>query len=271
MAEAADELADEAGEPAEDHAADRTEPELARAARLLASASRARMLKALSDGRPLTVTVLAAEAGVSVPTASVHLTQLADAGLVRAELSGRHRYFRLAGPDVAAALEALAVIAPPDPTPVTTLRAHSRHNALRRSRTCYDHLAGALGVALMGAFLDQGLLRREKGDLASGGRPDRPASYGRWAPYRLTPQGTERFTGFGVDVAALARGRRPVVRYCVDWSERRHHLAGALGAALAARFFALDWLRYGSSPRVVHLTDAGRSGVRDAFAIEIAD
>ncbi|MEV5886525.1 helix-turn-helix domain-containing protein [Streptomyces sp. NPDC052020] len=250
---------------------DTTEPELARAARLLASASRARMLKALSDGRPLAVSVLAAEAGVSVPTASVHLAHLAEAGFVRAEHCGRHRYFRLASPDVATALEALAIIAPPDPTPVTTLRAHSRHNALRRSRTCYDHLAGSLGVALMSTFLDQGLLRREESDPTSGSRPDQPASYGRQAAYHLTPRGTERFTGFGIDVDALVRGRRPVVRYCVDWSERRHHLAGALGAALAARFFALNWLRYGVSPRVVHLTDVGKDGVRDAFRIEIAD
>jgi DNA-binding transcriptional ArsR family regulator len=264
------EKAAEAGE-AVDRTTDRTEPELARAARLLASASRALMLKALSDGRPLAVTVLAAEGGVSVPTASVHLAHLAAAGLVRAEHSGRHHYFRLANPDVAAALEALAVIAPPDPRPVTTLRAHSRNNALRRSRTCYDHLAGSLGVALMSAFVDQGLLRRERTDSASGSRPDQPASYGRQATYRLTARGAERFTGFGIDVDELVRGRRPVVRYCVDWSERRHHLAGALGAALAARFFDLDWLRYGVSPRVVHLTDAGKSGVRDAFALESAD
>ncbi|AJF68670.1 ArsR/SmtB family transcription factor [Streptomyces vietnamensis] len=260
-----DEVADEA------EAADRAEPELARTARLLAGASRARMLKALCDGRPLTVTVLAAEAGVSVPTASVHLTQLAEAGLVRDEHAGRHRYFRLAGPDVVAALEALALIAPPDPAPMTTLRAHSRNNALRRSRTCYDHLAGSLGVALMEGFVDQGLLRREKDHPASGCRPDRPASYGREAVYGLTPAGTGRFTGFGIDVDALMRGRRPVVRYCVDWSERRHHLAGALGAALVDRFFALDWLRYGVSPRVVHLTETGRTGVREAFAIDIAD
>ncbi|MDO0924677.1 winged helix-turn-helix domain-containing protein [Streptomyces sp. TG1A-8] len=264
-----EEAPDEARGRAGDKAADQTEPELSRAARLLASPSRARMLKALSDGRPLGVTVLAAEAGVSVPTASVHLAQLAGAGLVRTEHSGRHHYFRLAGPDVAAALEALAIIAPPDPTPVTALRARSRHNALRRSRTCYDHLAGSLGVALMGAFLDQGLLRREKSDPASGSRPDQPASYGRQTTYHLTFRGGECFGRFGIDVNALVRGRRPVVRYCVDWSERRHHLAGALGAALAARFFDLGWLRHGISPRVVHLTDAGRDGVRDAFAIEI--
>ncbi|WP_067474621.1 hypothetical protein [Actinomadura hibisca] len=89
--------------------------------------------------------------------------------------------------------------------------------------------------------------------------------------YQLTPEGAGRFTAFGVDVDALVPGRRPLVRHCVDWSERRHHLAGALGAAVAARFFDLGWLRYGASPRVVHLTDAGRGGARDAFAIEVAD
>ncbi|MFI8917281.1 ArsR/SmtB family transcription factor [Streptomyces sp. NPDC053513] len=266
-----DDAADRTGDRATNRTAWEPEPELARAARLLAGASRARMLKALCDGRPLTVTVLAAEAGVSVPTASVHLTQLAEAGFVRAEQSGRHRYFRLAGPDVITALEALAVIAPPDPTPVTTLRAHGRRNALRRSRSCYDHLAGSLGVALMEGLLGQGLLRQEESDAASDRPPDRPASYGRRSTYHLTPQGAERFTGFGIDVDALLRGRRPVVRYCVDWSERSHHLAGALGAALAARFFALDWLRYGVSPRVVHLTETGRNGLRDVFAIEAAD
>ncbi|MEU6620990.1 helix-turn-helix domain-containing protein [Streptomyces litmocidini] len=266
-----DDAADRTGDRATNRTAWEPEPELARAARLLAGASRARMLKALCDGRPLTVTVLAAEAGVSVPTASVHLTQLAEAGFVRAEQSGRHRYFRLAGPDVVTALEALAVIAPPDPTPVTTLRAHGRRNVLRRSRSCYDHLAGSLGVALMEGLLGQGLLRQEESDAASDRHPDRPASYGRRSTYHLTPQGAERFTGFGIDVDALLRGRRPVVRYCVDWSERSHHLAGALGAALAARFFALDWLRYGVSPRVVHLTETGRNGLRDVFAIEAAD
>ncbi|MEY9834806.1 ArsR/SmtB family transcription factor [Streptacidiphilus sp. EB103A] len=248
---------------------DQPEPDLARAARLLASPSRALMLKALCDGRPLAVTDLARVADVSVPTASVHLGQLAEAGLVRAERSGRNRYFHLAGPDVAAALEALAVIAPPDPTPVTTLRTHSRHSALRRSRTCYDHLAGSLGVALMYAFLDQGLLQREEGALASRSRADQPGSYGKQASYQLTPEGTERFAAFGIDVDGMTRGRRPIVRYCVDWSERRHHLAGALGAALAERYFHLGWLRYGVSPRVVHLTDTGKGGVMDTFAIEV--
>ncbi|WP_182452717.1 winged helix-turn-helix domain-containing protein [Streptacidiphilus sp. P02-A3a] len=249
--------------------APRPEPDIARAARLLASASRARILKALSDGRPLTVTVLAGEAQVSVPTASVHLARLAEAGLVRATDAGRHRYFRLSGPEVVAALEALALIAPPAPAPARTLRAHSRDRALRRSRTCYDHLAGSLGVALMAAFVDRGLLRRDQAAADTGA--ERPAAYGRGAAYLLTPRGAERFTAFGIDVPALTAGRRPVVRYCVDWSERRHHLAGALGAALAARLFATGWLRYGLSPRVVHLTETGTRGLADAFAVALPD
>ncbi|MGP3949229.1 hypothetical protein [Streptomyces sp. 7N604] len=122
----------------------------------------------------------------------------------------------------------------------------------------------------MCAFLDQGLLRRGQSEPAPD-RSDQPGSYGREATYDLTAAGTERFAAFGIDMGELARGRRPLVRYCVDWSERRHHLAGALGAALATRFFDLDWLRYGISPRVVHLTDIGKCGVADTFAVEIVN
>ncbi|MFC5719732.1 ArsR/SmtB family transcription factor [Streptomyces gamaensis] len=247
------------------------EPDPARAARLFASASRARMLKALCDGRPLATSVLAAEAGVSVATASVHLGQLVEAGLVLVKHSGRHRYYRLASPEVAVALEALAVIAPSDTTPVTSLRVSSRENALRRSRTCYDHLAGSLGVALMGAFLDQELLTGHTTGTAPRTIADRPASYGKDVEYRLTPDGAERFRAFGVDVDRLSGARRPTVRYCVDWSEQRHHLAGALGAEVTARFFTLGWLRYGVSPRVVHLTDRGRRGLAESFAVTVAD
>lgn len=230
------------------------------------------MLKALSDGRPLSATVLATEAGVSLATASVHLGQLADAGLVTVEHTGRHRYYRLTGPEIATALEALAVIAPAVATPVTSLRASSRENGLRRSRTCYDHVAGSLGVSLMDAFVSHELLTRH--DRAAATRQeatDRPASYGKDLEYRVTAAGQQRFGAFGIDVDRLATTRRPAVRYCVDWSEQRHHLAGALGAALTKRFFKLRWLRYGVAPRVVHLTDAGRQGMSETFGVDIAE
>ncbi|MGK5629758.1 ArsR/SmtB family transcription factor [Streptomyces sp. URMC 123] len=247
------------------------EPDIARAAQLIASASRARMLKALSDGRRLAASVLAEEAGVSPATASVHLGRLTEAGLVVVEDVGRHRYYRLAGPEITTALEALAVIAPATDEPVTSLRASSRAKALRRARTCYDHLAGVVGVALMRSLVRQDWLTRRVGGTAGAHGTDRPASYGRALEYRMTAPGRERFEAFGIDVDQLLSARRPAVRYCVDWSEQRHHLAGALGSALTQRFFDLNWLRYGSAPRVVHLTDAGRRGLSTAFGVLPAD
>ncbi|MEU8581773.1 ArsR/SmtB family transcription factor [Streptomyces abikoensis] len=245
------------------------QPDVARAAALIADPSRARILKALCSGRALSAGALATEAGVSAPTVSAHLARLTSGGLITAVNEGRHRYYRLTGPDVAGALEALALIAPP--LPVRSLRESGVANALHRARTCYDHLAGHLGVTLMRALLDRGLLTGHDGTH----RPDtavrdRPAAYGHDAAYRLTAPGRTALTAFGVDVAGLPR-RRPAILYCVDWSEHQHHLAGALGAALTARLFALGWLRHGASPRVVHLTEAGTRGLADVFgAVDLA-
>ncbi|MEU4208910.1 winged helix-turn-helix domain-containing protein [Streptomyces sp. NPDC026206] len=237
--------------------------DIARAAALIADPSRARVLKALCDGRALPAGALAAEAGVSAPTVSAHLAKLVAGGLITAVREGRHRYYRLAGPDVTAALEALALIAPP--LPVTSLRESSVANALHRSRTCYDHLAGQLGVALMQALLDNGVLTGGDGmHRPTEAVRDRPSAYGHDADYRLTDTGRGHLAAFGVDPDRLP-ARRPAVRYCVDWSERRHHLAGGLGAAITTRLFDLGWLRHGVSPRVVHLTEAGAKGLRQAF------
>jgi DNA-binding transcriptional ArsR family regulator len=242
------------------------EPDIARAAALIADGSRARILKALSDGRAIPASLLATEAGISAPTASAHLTKLVAARLVTVERVGRNRIYRLAGSEVTSALEALAVIAPP--LPVTSLRQSARANALRRSRTCYDHLAGCLGVALMRALLDAGLLTGHDGiHRADEAVRDRPAAYGRDVAYRLSDAGREAFAAFGIDVTRLPP-RRPAIRYCVDWSEQRHHLAGALGAALTARLFALNWVRHGVSPRVVHLTAAGVDGLERTFGFD---
>ncbi|MEW2131672.1 winged helix-turn-helix domain-containing protein [Streptomyces sp. NPDC005435] len=245
------------------------QPDIARAAALIADPSRARMLKALGDGRALPAGLLAAEAGVSAATASAHLGKLVAAGLVRVESAGRCRYYRLAGPDISLALEALAVIAPP--LPVTSLRESSTAGALRRSRTCYDHLAGRLGVALLDSLLQGGLLAGHDGTH----RPaeavrDGAAGYGHDADYRLTETGRRALGRFGVDLTRLP-ARRPPIRYCVDWSEQRHHLAGAVGAALTARLFALRWLRYGASPRVVHVTETGADGLAGTFGVRLAD
>ncbi|MFJ7967277.1 ArsR/SmtB family transcription factor [Streptomyces sp. NPDC096324] len=245
------------------------QPDIARAAALIADPSRARMLKALSDGRALPAGLLAAEAGVSAATASAHLGKLVEARLVTMESVGRCRYYNLAGPDICLALEALAVIAPP--LPVTSLRESSTAGALRRSRTCYDHLAGQLGVGLLESLLKAGLLVGHDGTH----RPDAAVrdgarGYGHDVDYQLTETGLEELARFGVDLARLP-ARRPLIRYCVDWSEQRHHLAGAVGAALTARLFALRWLRYGSSPRVVHVTEDGADGLADTFGLRLAD
>ncbi|MEV5241381.1 winged helix-turn-helix domain-containing protein [Streptomyces cinnamoneus] len=241
--------------------------DIARAAALIADPSRARILKALCDGRALPAGALAREAGVSAPTVSAHLAKLVEGGLVTAVREGRHRYYRLAGPDISSALEALALIAPP--LPVTSLRESSVANALHRSRTCYDHLAGQLGVALMRALIDREVLTGHDGVH----RPeeavrDRPSAYGHDSAYRLTGSGRAELLSFGVDPDRLP-SRRPAIRYCVDWSEHQHHLAGALGAAITARLFGLGWLRYGVSPRVVHLTEPGADGLLRTFGLAV--
>jgi DNA-binding transcriptional ArsR family regulator len=235
--------------------------DIARTAALIADPGRARMLLALGDGRALPASVLAAEAEVAPSTASGHLARLVDAGLLIAEPQGRHRYFRVAGPDVARVLEALAQISPP--RPVRSLRQGTRAHALREARLCYDHVAGRLGVALMARMLETGAL--EGGDgrhHPEDGGHDRLSARGRDVDYALTDGGEQLLRDLGVDPEALRRGGRPVVRYCLDWSEQRHHLAGSLGAALADRFLVLDWVRRSPQSRALTVTDAGRAGLR---------
>ena len=230
----------------------------------LADRRRAAVLDALMDGRALPASVLASEAGVAPSTVSGHLARLMDAGLVTVEPQGRYRYYRLAGPEVAGMLEAIARVAPP--VPVRSLREDSRAYALRRARMCYDHLAGRLGVALMAALVEQGVLSGSDGLHVRGGA-DRLAAPGRDMHYELTDDGRARLADFGVDPRA-GRTRRPVVRYCVDWSEQRHHLGGALGAAVAARLLELGWLRRDRVGRAVQVTDDGRRGLREVFGVE---
>ncbi|WP_419995546.1 ArsR/SmtB family transcription factor [Streptomyces boninensis] len=239
--------------------------DIARAAALIADPSRAKMLKCLADGRALPASALAGEAGVSAATASVHLSKLVEGELVTVTRQGRHRNYRLAGPDISAALEALALIAPP--LPVTSLKQSNRTNALHRARTCYDHLAGALGADLMAALLERGLLTGHDGiHRTDGAVRDRPASYGHDIRYELTATGRTHLAGLGIDIDRLPP-RRPAIRYCVDWSEHRHHLAGGLGAALTARLFALDWVRWGTAPRAVQLTEQGAAGLQRSFGM----
>ncbi|MFJ5802090.1 ArsR/SmtB family transcription factor [Streptomyces decoyicus] len=249
----------------------RTETDVAHVAAAIGDPSRAKVLLALAGGGALPASALAAEAGVSNSTISGHLARLLDARLLTVELDGRHRYYRLATTDVARALEQLALIA--RPLPVRSLNADTRAKALLRARLCYDHLAGRLGVAVMSALQEREILAAERTG-SGGGSPDAGAEAGAGGAgagsldvaYVLTAHGRQELAAFGVETDRLPR-RRASVRYCVDWAEQRHHLAGAVGAALTARLFDLEWLRHGKYRRVVHLTDAGREGLATTFGV----
>ena len=236
--------------------------DIAAVAAVLADQGRAKMILALGDGRALAASTLAAEAGVAASTASVHLAKLADAGLVDVEAHGRHRYYRLSGPHVAELLEALSRLAPVGP--VRSLREGSRAHAMRSARTCYDHLAGRLGTSIMAALLDRGVLTG--GDGTFDPARDRLSAPGRDHDYRLTDVGRAWMDDFGVKVPTGSH--RPLIRYCVDWSEQRHHLAGALGAALLTRLTDLDWVRRSPTSRAVHVTNDGRAGLAATFGVE---
>ena len=225
------------------------EPDISAAAALLADPTRARFVQALSETRALPASELAAVAGVSNSTASAHLAKLVEGGLLAGERHGRHRYFRLADPTVAAAVEALSLIAPRHP--VRSLRESVVAETLREARTCYDHLAGVLGVAVTRALERERTLRANERD------------------YELTRRGEARLSGFGLDVEALRSERRAFARRCLDWSERDYHLAGALGAALAARLFELGWVERRPRTRAITVTPAGRSGLQATFGVRV--
>lgn len=234
---------------------------------LVADRGRARILLALGDGRALPASVLADEAGVAASTASAHLSRLVKGGMLKVERHGRHRYFRLAGPEVGELIEALARISPP--APVRSLKQGSKAHAMRFARTCYDHLAGMLGTTLMESLLERELLTGGDGvfdpDVADA---DRLSAPGYDVDYRLTPAGVRELKAFGIDFDSLP-ARRPLIRYCVDWSEQRHHLAGSLGAAIATRMLELGWVRKGQRSRALHVSDDGFEGLRDQFGVEL--
>ena len=224
----------------------KTGPQIAGLAALVGDPARANMLTALLSGAALTASELAAEAGVGLPTASSHLAKLAAGGLLAVEKQGRHRYFRLTGSDVAAVLEGLMGLAAR--TGQLRTRPGPKDPALRHARVCYDHLAGELGVALFDSLARRRLLELGEGEL------------------RLTPKGRHFVADFGIALAPIAVLQRPLCRSCLDWSARRSHLAGALGAALLARIYELKWARREPGTRIVRFSPRGEEQFRHLLA-----
>ncbi|WP_017934326.1 helix-turn-helix domain-containing protein [Nocardioides sp. Iso805N] len=237
--------------------------DIARVADLMADRARSRILLALVGGRELSASLLAEEAGVSRSTASAHLKRLTEGGLIDVRADGKRRHYRLSGPQVADVLERLIALAPPEP--IASLRESTRAAQLRRARTCYDHLAGRLGVALMQRMLDRGFIVGGDGTFDAG-RPgqDAPASFGQDAEYELTSDGRGFLDALGV---RLAGGRRPLVRYCVDWTETRHHLAGQVGRGLRDRFVEAGWVESGGTHRALRITTTGAEALQREFGI----
>jgi DNA-binding transcriptional ArsR family regulator len=224
--------------------------DIAPVAALLADRTRAVMLTVLLDGRPLSAGELARTAGVSAATASSHLGKLLDGDLVTVVKQGRHRYYRLKGAEVATVIEALSLISPS--VQVRSLRQSRQAAALGLARTCYDHLAGRAGVALFDAMLGRGLIESQ-------------VTTGERTAYDVTDKGRERLERIGVDVDAVRAGRRRFAGHCLDWTERRPHLNGALGAAVTASLVDLGWFERGTSRRSLVLTEKGHAGLADVF------
>ena len=225
------------------------EANIASPAALIGDPGRAAMLQALQDGRAHPAGALAWAAGLSAQAASNHLAKLVDGGLVSVEREGRHRYYRLANAEVAHVLEALAVLA----APVRSLEQPRSPlaRALRDGRCCYGHLAGRLGIAVTDALLDRDLIRPAADKL-----------------YEVTPTGRAWFEDLGLDLAAL-RSKRGAARQCLDWTERRHHLAGPLGVALLSRMVALGWIETAAGSRAARLTTLGREEVRARLGVDL--
>lgn len=224
-------------------------PYIAEAAALIGDPSRATMLSALMDGRALTASELAYASGITPQTASGHLTKLSDAKLIAVEKQGRHRYYRLANEHVAQVLESLAVLAvhgAPRHRPTGP-----RDDAMKKARTCYDHLAGKLGVALTRSMVNRGILT-ETAD-----------------KFEITKEGRADLASFGLDMEAIESSRRTHASRCLDWSERTPHLGGALGAAMLGAVESRDWISRKKGSRAVSITTQGQTELKRNFGISL--
>jgi DNA-binding transcriptional ArsR family regulator len=216
-------------------------PDISRVAALIGNPACANMLMALMPGPALTVTELAGEAGLALPTVSSHLSRLERAGLVAVERQGRHRYLRLANSDVVTALEGLLPLAARAGHLRT--RVGPRDPELKRARSCYDHLAGALAVQIFNSLMERKLLDRQ-GEAV-----------------RMTAHGRRFFVARGIDLDALERGRRSLCGSCLDWSERRAHLSGALAASMFQHMLVHKWAVRAQASRVVRFPGGGEQKI----------
>jgi len=223
--------------------------DLAAVASLMADRHRAQFLQALLAGTPQSGSALAASAGISRSLASAHLRKLVAGGLVRAQRDGRQQLYTIASQQVADALEVLTLLAPPAAT--RSLRDYSRARNLRFARMCYDHMAGITGVAVTSALLSRDAIAEADGSFVLG------------------PSADAAFAEAGIDIAGLPRRGRPLTRACMDWSERRHHLAGSLGAALATALVGHGWIQRREGTRIVTVTPAGTTGLRDWLGVDL--
>jgi DNA-binding transcriptional ArsR family regulator len=222
-------------------------PNVVEIANLIGDPSRLAMLLSLLGGKALPAGDLAHSARISPQTASSHLAKMVEGGLLLHESSGRHKYFRLASREVGHALESLLAIAPSKS--VRSLRESNELKKLRHARTCYDHLAGKIGVALTDQLLEMKFLEKSGNDFV------------------LSVEGKERLRNFGVEVDPDPRKRRHYARQCLDWSERRYHIAGSLGAALTKRLFELKWIERLPNGRAVRVTNTGIQGLAVEFGL----
>jgi DNA-binding transcriptional ArsR family regulator len=230
------------------------DPDLASVAALIADRNRACLLQALLSGKPQSGSALAETAGISRALASAHLKKLVAGGLVRAERDGRRQLYSIAGPQVAEALELLMMLA--RPRQVQSLRDSSRARNLRWARMCYDHLAGAVGVAVTESLVAANAVSRADGGFALG------------------PAAGEVLGAIGIDAVTLTgqrrRHARPVVLPCMDWSQRRDHVAGALGAVLARALVEAGWIHRQEGSRIVTVTAEGSAGLEDWLRIDLS-
>lgn len=220
-------------------------------ASLVSETSRAAILTVLLDGRLHAASELAYMAGIKPQTASFHLAKMVEANAVAVEKQGRHRYYGIRNPEVAQVMESLLSIAPP--IEIKSLRQAADDKALRLARTCYDHLAGSLGVQLTDTLIRIGALCEEN------------------KQFTVTEKGEEFLANFQIDLDEVKQKRRSFSHKCLDWSERRHHLGGSLGNALLERLLELNWVQRLPGTRAIQITSEGKIGFKEVFSVDIED